>query len=108
MVFKTLKKKLVAWLGPGLAYWTIKILDRTMWFEEINPEIPRSFWERGIPAIGAFWHGRLLLMPLIYKGKEFEFPRLPPSGWPGGRKGLRTVWFPCHLRFNHSERFFSV
>ena len=73
MLFKPLKKKLVAWLGPGLAYWTIKILGQTMWFEEINPEIPRSFWERGIPAIGAFWHGRLLLMPLIYKGKSLSF-----------------------------------
>jgi lysophospholipid acyltransferase (LPLAT)-like uncharacterized protein len=71
--FKTIKKKLVAWWGPWLAYWTIKCLGRTMRFEEINPEIPRSFWERGIPAIGAFWHGRLLMMPLIYKGKKLSF-----------------------------------
>jgi lysophospholipid acyltransferase (LPLAT)-like uncharacterized protein len=73
MGFKSLKKKLVSWLGPWLAYWTIKFLGRTMRFEEINPEIPRSFWERGIPAIGAFWHGRLLMMPLIYKGKKLSF-----------------------------------
>jgi len=44
-----------------------------MRFEEINPEIPRSFWERGVPAIGAFWHGRLLMMPLIYRGKKLSF-----------------------------------
>jgi len=73
MVLKFLKKKVVSWLGPWLAYWTIKFLGRTMRFEEIHPEIPRSFWERGIPAIGAFWHGRLLMMPLIYKGKKLSF-----------------------------------
>jgi len=73
MFLKTLKKKLVARLGPWLAYWTIKFLGRTMRFEEINPEIPRSFLERGIPAIGAFWHGRLLMMPFIYKGKKLSF-----------------------------------
>jgi len=73
MVLKSLKKKAVAWLGPSLAYWVIKILGRTMWFEEINPEIPRSFWEKGISAIGAVWHGRLLMMPLAYKGKKLSF-----------------------------------
>ena len=64
---------MVAWLGPSLAYWTIEVLGRTMRFEEIHPEIPRSFWENGIPAIGAFWHGRLLMMPLIYKGRKLSF-----------------------------------
>ncbi len=70
MFFKTIKKKLVAWWGPWLAYWTIKLLGRTMRFEEINLEIPKSFWERGIPALCVFWHGRLLMMPLIHKGKR--------------------------------------
>ena len=73
MFFKTLKKKLVSWLGPWLAYWTIQILSRTMQFDEMNPEIPRRFWEKGIPVIGAFWHGRLLMMPVVYKGKDLSF-----------------------------------
>jgi lysophospholipid acyltransferase (LPLAT)-like uncharacterized protein len=73
MGFKRLKKKLVSWLGPWLAYWTIRILSWTMQFDEINPEIPRRFWEKGIPAIGAFWHGRLLMMPVVYKGKKLSF-----------------------------------
>jgi len=73
MVFKPLKKNIVSWCGPWLAYWTIKLLGRTMQFEEVHPEIPRSFWERGMPAIGAFWHGRLLMMPLIYRGKRLSF-----------------------------------
>jgi lysophospholipid acyltransferase (LPLAT)-like uncharacterized protein len=73
MVTKSIKKKMVAWWGPWIAYWAIKILGRTMRFEEVNPEIPRSFWEKGIPAIGAFWHGRLLMMPIVYKGIKLSF-----------------------------------
>lgn len=44
-----------------------------MHFEVIHPEIPREFWEKGVSAIGAFWHGRLLMMPLVYKGKRLSF-----------------------------------
>jgi lysophospholipid acyltransferase (LPLAT)-like uncharacterized protein len=73
MVFKPLKKKLVVWWGPWFAYWTIKLLSLTMRFTEIHPEIPRSFWERRTPAIGAFWHGRLLMMPHVYKGHQLSF-----------------------------------
>lgn len=73
MVFKPLKKKLVDWLGPWLAYWTVKCLSFTMQFEVINPNIPGEFWEKEISAIGAFWHGRLLMMPLAYQGKKLSF-----------------------------------
>jgi len=73
MFLKPLRKKLVAWWGPWLAYWIIKGLARTMRFEEIHPEIPRRVWENGIPAIGAFWHGRLFMMPVVYKGKTLSF-----------------------------------
>ncbi len=73
MVLKTLKKRLVAWWGPWCAYWIIKIWARTMQFEVIHPEIPRRFWEKGVPAIGAFWHGRLFMMPLVYKGRKLSF-----------------------------------
>jgi lysophospholipid acyltransferase (LPLAT)-like uncharacterized protein len=62
---KTLRKKIVASLGPSLAYWTIRILGATMRFKEVNSEIPRSFIEKGTLAIGAFWHGRLLMMPCL-------------------------------------------
>jgi lysophospholipid acyltransferase (LPLAT)-like uncharacterized protein len=44
-----------------------------MRFEEIHPEIPKEFWDKGVPAIGAFWHGRLLMMPVIYRGKKLSF-----------------------------------
>jgi lysophospholipid acyltransferase (LPLAT)-like uncharacterized protein len=72
MFFKPLKKKLVAALGPSLAYWVIRILGWTMRFEEVNAEILRSLFEKETPFIGAFWHGRLLMMPLVYKGKKLS------------------------------------
>ncbi|MBS3905809.1 MAG: lysophospholipid acyltransferase family protein [Syntrophaceae bacterium] len=70
---KLIKKKLVSWLGPWLAYRVIRILGRTMRFEVVNPEIQRSFIEKGIPYIAAFWHDRLLMMPLAYQGKKSSF-----------------------------------
>jgi len=73
MGMKSIRKKLVARLGPWLAYWTVKSLSWTMRFEEVNPEIPRSFWEKETPGIGVFWHGRLLMMPLVYKGRKLSF-----------------------------------
>jgi len=45
-------KEIVAAVGPWLAYWTIRVLGKTMRFEEVHPEIPRSFLEKGTPAIG--------------------------------------------------------
>ena len=73
MFLKPLKKKLVAWFGPWLAYWTIRLLSKTMRLEVLNPEIPESFWEKALPFTIAFWHGRLLMMPLVYKGKRASF-----------------------------------
>ena len=72
-MLKAFRKKLLAWLGPWLAYWVIKILGRTLRLEEVNPEVPRAFWDKGISAIGAFWHGRLLMMPYIFNGKKLSF-----------------------------------
>ena len=70
---KTLRKKLVSWLGPWLAYWATQILGWTVHVEVINPDVPRSFWERGIPVIFVFWHGRLLMMPFANKVKKVSF-----------------------------------
>jgi hypothetical protein len=72
MFFKPLKKKLVAWVGPWLTYWTIKLLRRTMRFEIINSDLRKTYWEKGTSAIGAFWHGRLLMMPYGHQGKSLS------------------------------------
>ena len=73
MFLRTLKKKLVVWLGPWLAYRVIRILGWTMRFEVVNPHIQKSFVEKSIPFIGAFWHDRILMMPLEYRGKKLGF-----------------------------------
>jgi lysophospholipid acyltransferase (LPLAT)-like uncharacterized protein len=54
--------------GPGVAFFLIKFLQWTMNIEELNGERIRGFWERGENVIGAFWHGRLLMTPLVYGG----------------------------------------
>ncbi|MGB9627467.1 MAG: lysophospholipid acyltransferase family protein [Thermodesulfobacteriota bacterium] len=64
---------MVSWLGPWFAYGVIKLLTYTIRVEEVHSEIPKSFWEKGIPFIGAFWHGRLLMMPIAYRGKRLSF-----------------------------------
>lgn len=71
--FRLIKKKFVGWFGPWLAYRIIRLLGWTMRFEVVNPHIQKSFVDRGVPYIGAFWHDRLLMMPLGYGGKALSF-----------------------------------
>lgn len=73
MFLKPVKKKLVSWLGPRLAYWTMRMLGWTVRLEVVNPETPRSHWERATPFIMTFWHGRLLMMVHTYKGNALGF-----------------------------------
>jgi len=105
MAFKTLKKRLTVWLGPWLAYWTIRVLGLTMRFEEVNPEIPRSFWEKGIPAIGAFWHGRLLMMPFAYKGRKLSFLVSPHRDGQVAGKALERFGFHAILGSTYRKGF---
>jgi len=97
MGMKLIKKKLVSWFGPWLAFWIIKLLGRTMRLVELHPEIPRSFWEKGIPAIGALWHGRLLMMPIIYKGKKLSFLVSPHRDGQVMGKALKRFGFHAIL-----------
>jgi lysophospholipid acyltransferase (LPLAT)-like uncharacterized protein len=97
MFLKTLKKKMVSWGGPWFAYWVIKLLGHTIRFEEIHPEIPRSFWQRGIPFIGAFWHGRLLVMPHVYKGNQLGFLVSPHRDGQIVGKALKRFGFHAIL-----------
>ena len=73
MFFKPLKKRIVAWLAPWIAYGTIRVLGRAVRIKVISPDIPGSLWERGIPFIMAFWHARLLMMHWAYQGKNMSF-----------------------------------
>ena len=59
-------------VGPGVAFVFIKFLQLTMTIEEVNGEHVRGFWERGENGIGVFWHGRLLMTPLVYGGRGLK------------------------------------
>jgi lysophospholipid acyltransferase (LPLAT)-like uncharacterized protein len=59
-------------LGPSAAFFLIKFLQWTMSIEELNGERIRGLWERGENVIGAFWHGRLLMTPLVYGGRGLK------------------------------------
>lgn len=59
-------------LGPGVAFLLIKFLQQTMRIEEVNGERVRELWKRGQNAIGVFWHGRLLMTPLVYRGQGLK------------------------------------
>ncbi|MBM4278538.1 MAG: DUF374 domain-containing protein [Deltaproteobacteria bacterium] len=93
MFLRTLKKNLVSWLGPWLAYRVIRILGWTMRFEVVNPEIQRAFLEKDIPLIGAFWHDRLLMMPFVYEGNKLSFLVSPHRDGQIVGKGLRRFGF---------------
>ena len=56
-------------LGPGVAFFLIKCLQWTMTIEEVNGERIRGLWGRGKNVIGIFWHGGLLMTPLVYGGE---------------------------------------
>jgi lysophospholipid acyltransferase (LPLAT)-like uncharacterized protein len=102
MFLKPLKKKLVSWLGPWLAYWAIRILGRTMRLEVVHPEIPRSFGEKGTPTIMVFWHGRLLMMPLGYKGRNLSVLVSPHRD--GQMVGRALKRFGFHLILGSTTR----
>ncbi len=84
---------MVAWLAPWFAYGTIRVLGRAVRFEVINPEVPKSFWERGIPFIIVFWHGRLLMIPHSYEGKKVGFLASPHRDGQVVGKALQQLGF---------------
>lgn len=59
-------------LGPWMAFSLIKFLQRTMKIQELNGELIRDQWTKGGNVIGAFWHGTLLMMPLVYRGRGLK------------------------------------
>lgn len=57
-------------LGPWLASRLMRAGAATLRRMDIGREHPESCWGRGAPAIVAFWHGRLLMMPFAYPGQS--------------------------------------
>lgn len=53
----------LTWLGALY----IKLVHRTGRWETRGGEIPAAFWDRREAFILAFWHGRLMMMPLAWR-----------------------------------------
>lgn len=66
------KDRLLLALVPTIAKGIIKLLASTMKIETLHEERVRPFWDNDERFILAFWHGRLLMMPLCYKGKRIK------------------------------------
>jgi lysophospholipid acyltransferase (LPLAT)-like uncharacterized protein len=71
-VLKRLLDSIILAIGPPLAFGIIKLLSWTMRIETINGQVYDDRHRRGEPSIGAFWHGRLLMMPSGYQGKKLS------------------------------------
>jgi lysophospholipid acyltransferase (LPLAT)-like uncharacterized protein len=108
MIFKPLKKKVVAALGPWLAYWAIRILGFTLQIEVVNAAVYESFMEKGIFVIGAFWHSRLLMMPLAYKGKKLSFLVSPHRDGQVVGKALKRFGFHAILGSTSKKGFSAI
>jgi lysophospholipid acyltransferase (LPLAT)-like uncharacterized protein len=71
---KRLIKSLTLAIVVPLAYWVIELLSWTMRIEMVNGQIQDHYRRKGRPLIFAFWHGRLLMMPTVYRGKGVAIP----------------------------------
>jgi lysophospholipid acyltransferase (LPLAT)-like uncharacterized protein len=47
----------------------IRFVHATSRWTVINDELPHALWDAGKPLIGAFWHGRLAMMPYGWRTK---------------------------------------
>ncbi len=51
--------------ADAIAFY-VRLVHATSRWETIGVEHPMAFWRDSRPFIGAFWHGRLLMMPLAW------------------------------------------
>ena len=57
-------------VAPPLAARTIRLLGRTMRMSTVGGETVDQLYRQGRHIIIAFWHGRQLMMPLAYRGRQ--------------------------------------
>ena len=89
---------LVVGLATRLIALYIRILGLTARWQVIGIDTPLSMIERGEPIIGAFWHGRMVMMPALwrrYGGYKFDI-RMLISRHRDGRLIARII---AHLGF---------
>ncbi|MFH2012917.1 MAG: lysophospholipid acyltransferase family protein [Pseudomonadota bacterium] len=63
---KKLEKKIKTVVAPFLISLIIRFLSLSLRIKEHNPENARKLWEKNGNIIVAFWHGRLLMIPVLY------------------------------------------
>lgn len=107
---KILKSQLVIFLAAGIIYFYIKLVKITSRWEVVNYKVAEEYASK--PAIVAFWHSRLLMIPpfvprkakinvvishhsdgeLIAKVQSFfGFKTIRGSSSKGGVKALREI-----------------
>lgn len=57
-------------LLPPVGAWLIRLLGRTMRIRTEGGDLVDALYREGQRLIIAFWHGRQLMMPLAYRGRE--------------------------------------
>lgn len=96
---------------PVFAAWGIRLLGKTMRLATVGGERVDTLIQKKIPIIIAFWHGRQLMMPLVYRGasasilisqhrdgeiianimQKFGFGAIRGSSSRGGMQALRRL-----------------
>jgi hypothetical protein len=73
---KPLRRKIAAWfagsLGAYLLHTVISLIYKTMRVTFIGQDVYRNLVESENGLIGVFWHGRMLMMPFLYPGKNIK------------------------------------
>lgn len=59
-------RAVLCWLAAGL----IRMVYLTNRWQVIGGDIPEKFWADGKPFIVCFWHGRIMMMRYIWRGKK--------------------------------------
>lgn len=79
------RRRLIRWLPP-LVSGFIRLLSLTLRFRIHVPEGARRLAETDAPFVLAFWHGRMLVMPPVYRylfGPERDIWTLISRHWDG-------------------------
>ena len=66
---KKILNKITITVAPFLAALLIRLLAMTIKITYINFEDVWEEWQKGKNIIVAFWHGRLMMMPHVYRGR---------------------------------------
>jgi lysophospholipid acyltransferase (LPLAT)-like uncharacterized protein len=61
---------LLMWLAPRLLSAGLRLLKMTVRLEYANADRLFDCWARGEQVIMAFWHNRVVMMPIAYHGRQ--------------------------------------